>query len=362
MGDEFDEFLIELCKALSDAWKIRDEKHQDFKKNLRKEKHETIELDQFGGFLRQSAPKENIEIPAPKELVDLLCSAMYLGGKRKGGRGLIERYFDSYVFTPELLTKLRWARGRTRINSCPPVIARFISPIKTTRNGGLCCRQVVDWRFDKIGQSNPWVFFELESMDRAQIYLFADPLKNGQYWTKENDNKLWYYYWTLAKHYLGQRDEVPRYFVFFLCLPKDQLPSGYRNAAGNDYHWDNHYYHWDFYQSPQLGINPQTINPANSVYPSPFQFYWPKIKQLCAKFLNNHLKSCNCQTLTGNWSAEDLEKFLRNGCSKCNSSPQLNNLQEKCELILIAYNCHKQLIVSRGKYLFDCAKDQIWDI
>jgi hypothetical protein len=218
----------------------------------------------------------------------------------------------------------------------------------------------MDWCFYKIGDSRPHVFFELESLDRAQIYLFADPLKNGRYWPEENDNKLWYYYWTLAKHYLGQQDEVPCYFVFFLCLPNNNVGSYkiYDDAPATYVR-----YEWKFKKFPTSWVPTK----LEDVYNSPFQFYWPKIKQLCADFLNYHLKTCKCKTPPGyspQKEVEDLENFLRYGhCKWCNNfSPPLNDLQEKCELVLIAYNCNKQLIVSRGKDLFDCTKDQVWSI
>ena len=328
MRDEFDEFMEKLCGALRDAWEIEDERWEALRKDVE--------------------PKKRSE-----NLGDILCDPQYLG------TGIMEKYFDSYVFTSNFLQQLNLQkfRGKQRPNNCPGNIGVFISPIKTTKNKTPCVRHEPDWCFDKIvnTKGSPWMFFELKSMDRAQIYLFADPVKNGQYWTEENDNNLWYYYWTLAKLYLGQAHEVPRYFVFFLCLPdKDVTPDGYQ--IYDDYCNTRVQYKWKFKQFPWVPPN------LYDIYNSPFRFYWPKIKQLCADFLNYHLKTCNCPTPPGNWSPVDyLENFLRYGHCECNSpSRPLRNLQCKCELILIAYNCHKQLIVSRGKDQFDCAKDQVW--
>ena|SRR2546428_195273 len=46
-------------------------------------------------------------------------------------------------------------------------------------------------------QGNPWLFLELESLDRSQMYLFSDgPVNKGS-----EDNKLWYYNATLGKSY-----------------------------------------------------------------------------------------------------------------------------------------------------------------
>ena len=319
MRDEFDEFMEKLCGALRDAWEIKDEKWEALRKDVE--------------------PKKRSE-----NLGNILCDPQYLG------TGIMEKYFDSYVFTPRFCNNLGITKRYQYYNSCPQDIARFISPIKKSVNSGLCKGQYVDWCF--LNNNNePWMFFELESMDRAQIYLFADPVKNGKYWAEENDNKLWYYYWTVAKLYLNMGNEVPRYFVFFLCLPDDLDERAKREYK--EYHWDYcKKYAWSFMGISLFGICPE------DVYSSPFKFYWPKIKQLCREFLEEKMV----------WKCAKQPTLMENICIpkpvelKEFQDETSEDTKKKCELILIAYNCHKKLIVSRGKDQFDCTKDQVWSI
>jgi hypothetical protein len=44
-------------------------------------------------------------------------------------------------------------------------------------------------------REEPDIFLELESLGRSQLYLFTD----AEFYPKNNDNKLWYYYGTLGK-------------------------------------------------------------------------------------------------------------------------------------------------------------------
>jgi hypothetical protein len=73
--------------------------------------------------------------------------------------------------------------------------------------------QIVDYVLNK--DSNPHFFLELESLDRAQLYLFRE---HEGVTEENNDNKLWYYYGTLVNHYTYGK-KVPKYFIWLLILP-----------------------------------------------------------------------------------------------------------------------------------------------
>ena len=177
-------------------------------------------------------------------------------------------------------------------------------------------RQIVDFVFMENGK--PLIFFELESLDRSQLYLFSD----GGASTEDNDiaNKLWHYYNTLGKHYTEQ-EKVPRYFVFFLVLPDQRV---------------KRYPLWDLAKDYQL-YDPSL---KASIYTNPYRFFDRQIKTLARAFL----KMANEFQIEGEWISKSWKES-----------------QKVCELIFVTCTIDR-LILSRGKDLFDPDKEKPYKI
>lgn len=177
-------------------------------------------------------------------------------------------------------------------------------------------RQLVDFVF--MENSSPIIFFELESLDRSQLYLFSD----GGASTTDIDiaNKLWHYYNTLGKHYTN-REKIPKYFVFFLILP-DQPVTKYQL--------------WD------LDKNYQLYDPSlkASIFSNPYRFFDRQIKTLARAFLKRETEFF----IKGKWSEVPWEKS-----------------QQICELDFVTCTIDR-LILSRGRDLFDPQKEQSYEI
>ena len=167
-------------------------------------------------------------------------------------------------------------------------------------------------------KDRPIFFVELESIDRSQLYLFRDhPQMNNS----DIDNKLWYYYGTLAKKYCPHQlqAEAPRYFVSLLILP-DQKVSHYKI-------WDTDHIYNLFHPSLE-----------DLVYENPYRFYDHIIKTSARHFLENKQEFEDPKT--GKAVHNNLIRF-----------------QKECELVLIT--CTGQhLILSRGIHLFDPKKEK----
>ena len=169
-------------------------------------------------------------------------------------------------------------------------------------------RQIVDY---VIGNpKRPRYFFELESLDRAQLYLFL-PDED-----KRDESKLWYYWATTCKRISGDIS-MPNYVVFLLILPDEEI----RNFP----FWDATTYKLF---SPRL---------RKLIQANPFSFYDGLIKTSARLFLKRRqwLKDTN-----GNWKMGYLQDY-----------------QDKCELVLITATNH-QLILSRGRDLFEPSKEK----
>jgi hypothetical protein len=69
-----------------------------------------------------------------------------------------------------------------------------------------CKRQFVDYVFGD--PDHPLYYFELESLDRAQLYLF---LPHGG---SRDESKLWYYWGTLCKKNRGDKSMLRLLCVF----------------------------------------------------------------------------------------------------------------------------------------------------
>lgn len=176
--------------------------------------------------------------------------------------------------------------------------------------------QIVDFVFMENG--GPIIFFELESLDRSQLYLFSD----GGASTEDNDiaNKLWYYYNTLGKHYT-KREKIPKYFVFFLVLP-DQPVTKYQL--------------WDLDKHYQL-YHPSL---KTSIFSNPYRFFDRQIKTLARAFLKRETDFF----INGKWSEVSWDKS-----------------QQICELDFVTCTTDR-LILSRGRDLFDPQKEQSFEI
>ncbi len=175
-------------------------------------------------------------------------------------------------------------------------------------------RQRVDYVFGNL--QHPKFFLELESIDRAQLYLFlADE-------DKLDDSKLWYYWATVCKHLNGY-PRMPRYFVFLLILPEEKI--------NNLPFWDAHEYQ---IFSPRL---------RQLIEENPFGFYDRMIKTSARLFIEKR------QWLykEGKWIKDFLQKY-----------------QGICELVFVTAT-ERRLIMSRGKDNFNSSKEKYlqvrWD-
>jgi hypothetical protein len=175
-------------------------------------------------------------------------------------------------------------------------------------------RQIVDYVFRKGRKTE--IFLELESLDRAQLYLFWEHEGISE---KHNENKLWYYYGTLAKfHDLGGKDGIPRYFVWLLILPEHKVGS---------------YPIWDVGEPYSL-FHPSV---KKLIYENPFRFYDPLIKTAARKFLQKK---------------HDFRPFGTKGWI----TKRLTDFQDVCELIFITCTGDR-LVMSRGKDRFSPSKE-----
>jgi hypothetical protein len=174
-------------------------------------------------------------------------------------------------------------------------------------------RQMVDYVFRKGRKAE--IFLELESLDRAQLYLFWEHKGIPE---KDNENKLWYYYGTLANyHDLGKKGGVPRYFVWLLILPDRKV--------GSYQVWDVGEPYYLFHSSVK-----------KLIYENPFDFYDPMIKAAARKFLQKK---------------HDFRPFGTKGWI----TKRLFDFQDICELIFITCTGNR-LVMSRGKDMFSPSK------
>jgi hypothetical protein len=162
--------------------------------------------------------------------------------------------------------------------------------------------------------AQPLVFWEIETLDRAQLYVFHEAPRVPK---RDSENKLWHYYATLAKT-IAAPENGPRYFVWLLVLPDRPVGS---------------YVIWDL--PPHYGFFPRLIRrPIRAlIQRNPFRFYDPLIKAAAREFLNR---------------AEQFPVRGRTGWQK----RAIKSLQEVCELVFITVTGDR-LILSRGRDSFD---------
>ena len=173
-------------------------------------------------------------------------------------------------------------------------------------------RQLVDY---VLCRSDQLLFFlELESLDRAQLYLFRE---HEAITEESNENKLWYYYGTLVNHYTYKK-KVPRYFVWLLILPDRKVKS---------------YQIWDV--TAEYGFFHPSLK--TMIYQNPYRFYDHLIKSAARQFImRQHDFKC---TPAASWKKKTLARF-----------------QDVCELVFITCTGDR-LIMSRGKDFFDPKKE-----
>jgi hypothetical protein len=219
------------------------------------------------------------------------------------------------AFLPQYLKGRRLSKG-----AFSPVIARVAkalgmtlrkevhNPIPRVYECGH--RQRVDYAF--YVKDMPVVFLELETLDRAQLYVFVDSER-----VEDNENKLWYYYVTLGERH---REAIrgPRLFVWILVLPDEPV--------GPYQIWDS-----------DSGFFFRQLQPL--IRESPFRFYDPLIKASARLFLRRSEEFPEPSDLTS-WSRR---------------APK--DLQHLCQLVFLTVT-RKELIVSRGRHLFAAHKER----
>jgi len=222
------------------------------------------------------------------------------------------------LFLPEFL------KGKVFTNKFPMVVEplgeKLKMPLKREHSNRFSASydikypQRVDYAFFKEN-GTPYLFLEVESLNRSQCYLFMD----AQLKPAQNDNKLWYYHGTLENHFV-RNEPIPRYFVFFLVLPDREV---------------SRYQLWDFSTYKIFHPSLRAV-----VFENPYIFYDRQIKALARAFLNYQL-----------WFNTDtgFKEFKRSQCEKA------------CELIFITCTIDR-LILSRGQDLFDPEKEKSFKI
>jgi hypothetical protein len=166
----------------------------------------------------------------------------------------------------------------------------------------------------------PQIFVELDSLNCAQLMRFSDGQVSENV-EKDNWNKLWYYWFTLGKHYsLGK--PVPQYFLFLLILPDREVEP---------------YQLWDI-QKPYQLFHPDL---ARTVYENPYKFYDRQIKAAARGLIRNDISQF---LVNGKWKKKEPREFMR-----------------QCELVFITCTIDR-LILSRGRDMFDPAKERLYHI
>jgi hypothetical protein len=221
----------------------------------------------------------------------------------QNGKVFHPSYLKEKKFTKSIFPKIAHdLQKRLKLHIDREVSNKFPNDFKVYK------RQIVDYVFGD--PQHPKFFLELESIDRAQLYLFLadeDQLDNS---------KLWHYWATVCKRNNGDR-AMPRYFIFLLVLPEKRV----RNFP----FWDAHAYKL---LSPRL---------RNLIQDNPFSFYDRMIKTSARLFLEKRQDLINRQ---GKWVKDSLK-----------------NYQNRCELVFITAT-ERQLILSRGKDYFDPSKEK----
>lgn len=153
-----------------------------------------IEITDFFTKLKESIESHSKELKRSE-----LFLPKYLEGKVQ-----IEKVFPKVVDTLASTLKLEMPR---RPRDRMPRKSRIKVPPECQ-----CGEYFVVYVLRK--NTNPPFFLQVMSLDGVQLSLFWEHEAVAE---KDNNNRLWYYYATLANHYTHGK-EVPRYFVFLLVL------------------------------------------------------------------------------------------------------------------------------------------------
>lgn len=173
--------------------------------------------------------------------------------------------------------------------------------------------QQVDFAYSEKS-SDLCIYLELETLDRAQLYLFCDiELGDGG---DIDENKLWYYLGTIKKRIVSN-EPIPRYFVWLLILPDKRVEPYPANL------WDIK--GWG--KSGEYILHPSL---KDLIFENPYRFYDHLIKTSARLFISRQ--------------RDELE------------GKSLAAYQDTCELIFLTCT-GDQLIMSRGNDLFDSEKE-----
>lgn len=248
-----------------------------------------IKIDEFFVELKESIEAHSIDLKRGK-----LFDPEYLKGKV---------FSQSFKKVAKTLSKRLALKMRIEVRNIMPKPKELFGSY-----------QIVDFVYYDGDKTH--FFLEMESLDRAQLYLFSDiKLKSGEY---TEENKLWYYLGTILKHINGEKD-IPRYFVWLLILP-DKKVDDYSN-----YLWDIKRC-WERKEEYILHRGLKKL-----VFENPYRFYDHLIKTSARLFL------------------EDKRKELK--------GKRLSDFQHICELVFLTCTGDR-LIMSRGKDLFEPSNEK----
>ncbi len=218
------------------------------------------------------------------------------------------RYLNKRKFTKDIFPKVaRTLANRLELPINAEIANHFPKDLEVGWN-----RQIVDYVIGDL--KRPRYFLELESIDRAQLYLFL-PDED-----KKDNSKLWYYWATVCKRNSGDIS-MPRYVVFLLILPDEEIKN---------------FPFWDATEYKLFSRRLRKIIQAN-----PFAFYDGMIKTSARLFLKRR-----------QWIKVDQKNWIMGS---------LQDYQNKCELVLITAT-NNQLIMSRGSDLFESSKEKRMNI
>ena len=231
------------------------------------------------------------------------------------GKAFLPAHLKGWKLSKGFVKVMKPLAKRLRLDFCQQVANRFPSVYECGS------RQVVDYVLGP--REHPVIYCELETLDRAQLYLFWDPPGMPK---SESENKLWHYYVTLAKAY-QRRAESPRYFVWLLVLPDRPV---------------ERFQVWDF--DRDFGFfQPKFRKPfMHLIRQSPYRFYDPMIKLAAREFLTKNKEVWFRRIDDKGWEPQWIAPAT---------------LQHRCELVFITLT-GPELILSRGRDLFEAAKEQ----
>jgi hypothetical protein len=231
------------------------------------------------------------------------------------------------AFLPADLKRWRLSKGFSRVIRpvARPLGLRFKEQQSNPFPSEYRCghRQIVDYVFKDA--KRPLIYCELETLDRAQLYLFWDPPGLPK---RDSTSKLWHYYVTLAKAHQAPGTQ-PRYFVWLLVLPDHPV---------------DRYSIWDIQDKSLRFFQPKFRLPiAHLIRHNPYRFYDPLIKLAAREFLTSRNKDVwfkvpHRQSWEPHWI-----------------SPR--DLQGQCELVFITIT-GTHLVLSRGRDLFAPEKER----